>query len=282
MALNVYNVVSKPESGGNPTIVNPTSTSSGNAAGLYQITSGTWADFAPRAGVSLVQYPTAPSAPTNVQTQVANTIPLNRWAKSTVDAVRQAYPGLNTDGLTLGEVAALTGSDPSQVVVNATPGQQFPAPAGTPSGAAPPPGWQSVYDSNGQWIGFEQTGQLSTSASTGTGASAAGAGQPGYLPPSQSGGPAATGITPGLAAGITGWITDIETKTGNAFSGAVSSVEAGVLNAFKGALSSVENWTIRGFLILIGVVIIAIALWKLFDPDGSKAKAAAEHLAVAA
>lgn len=271
---NIYNKLGGAESGQNPTAHNPTS----SAAGYYQITTGTWQDFAPKAGVSLAQYPTADLAPLTTQTAVANNIPLKRWV--TWPGLSNQFPGVS-DTMTLGQAAALTSSDASQVQVSAvTPGN---IPAGSVSGT-----FEVTDPATGQSLGTGGFGGTGNASSTGvapsgaTGASAAGAGQPGYLPPSQSGGPAATGITPGLAAGITGWITDIETKTGNAFSGAVSSVEAGVLNAFKGALSSVEDWTVRGFLILIGVLILAIALWKLFDPDGEKTKAAAEHLAMAA
>jgi hypothetical protein len=99
------------ESGGNPTIVNPTATSSGNASGLYQITSGTWAEFAPQAGVDLSQYPTAGQAPTDVQGQVAGLIPMSRWAPSTLNALTAA--GYTVDpSATLGQ-NALNNGDPS-------------------------------------------------------------------------------------------------------------------------------------------------------------------------
>ena len=48
-----------------------------------QITTGTWTDFAPKAGVDLNQYPNPVSAPRGVQIKVASMIPLNRWASST-------------------------------------------------------------------------------------------------------------------------------------------------------------------------------------------------------
>ena len=71
-------------------------TSSGQAQGNAQITTGTWTDFAPKAGIDLKQYPTPDSAPRNVQIAVANQIPLNRWASSTVNAVLAKYPGIDT------------------------------------------------------------------------------------------------------------------------------------------------------------------------------------------
>jgi hypothetical protein len=71
-------------------------TSSGQAQGNAQITTGTWTDFAPKAGVDLKQYPTPMDAPRDVQIKVASQIPLNRWAPSTVNAVLAKYPGIDT------------------------------------------------------------------------------------------------------------------------------------------------------------------------------------------
>jgi len=71
-------------------------TSSGQAQGNAQITTGTWIDFAPKAGVDLKQYPTPMDAPRDVQIKVASVIPLNRWAPSTVNAVLAKYPGIDT------------------------------------------------------------------------------------------------------------------------------------------------------------------------------------------
>ena len=65
-------------------------TSSGQAQGYYQITTGTWTQFAPAAGVDLSQYPTPLSAPQAVQTQVAGTIPLGRWDPRTLNALTAA------------------------------------------------------------------------------------------------------------------------------------------------------------------------------------------------
>jgi hypothetical protein len=77
-------------------------TSSGMERGLYQITDGTWKDFAGKAGVDLKQYPTAENAPKEIQDKVASVIPVSRWAPSTIRALQQAYPGIDITG-TLGE-----------------------------------------------------------------------------------------------------------------------------------------------------------------------------------
>lgn len=63
-------LISQYESG-NKNILN---TQGSTASGYFQIINGTWQQFAPQAGVSLLQYPTAMSAPQDVQTAVATTI----------------------------------------------------------------------------------------------------------------------------------------------------------------------------------------------------------------
>jgi hypothetical protein len=66
----------------NATATNPNS----SAQGAYQILQGTWQQWAPNAGVSLQQYPTAGSAPLSVQNQVAsygyNTQGFTPWASN--------------------------------------------------------------------------------------------------------------------------------------------------------------------------------------------------------
>jgi len=100
-------------------------TSSGQAQGNLQITTGTWADFAPKAGIDLKQYPTAESAPRDVQIKVGSLIPLNRWASSTVNAVLAKYPGIDTSK-PLGEIqsAALGGSGAPAAAPGAPPATQ--------------------------------------------------------------------------------------------------------------------------------------------------------------
>ena len=116
-------------------------TSSGQAQGNAQITTGTWTDFAPKAGFDLKQYPTPDSAPRDVQIKVASVIPLNRWASSTVQAVLAKYPGIDTSQ-TLGAIqsAALAGSGASGTPAGGSPVASAPGqPAAAPGqpGAAP-------------------------------------------------------------------------------------------------------------------------------------------------
>lgn len=89
----ILGIISSVESG-NQNIANTTATtSSGQAQGFYQITTGTWNQYAPQAGVSLSVYPTPLSAPQSVQASVASVIPLQQWASSTVNAVQNAFGG---------------------------------------------------------------------------------------------------------------------------------------------------------------------------------------------
>ena len=112
-------------------------TSSGQAQGNAQITTGTWNDFAAKAGVDLKQYPTPGSAPPDVQIKVASVIPLNRWASSTVNAVLAKYPGIDTSQ-PLGVIQA-NAINPSGASTTAAGGSAAPAAAGQPGAA--PGGW---------------------------------------------------------------------------------------------------------------------------------------------
>ena len=84
-------------------------TSSGQAEGYYQITTGTWNQFAPQAGIDLQQYPDPMHAPFDVQTRVANIIPMSRWTAGW-QAVRQQYPWATPD-MTLGQVNQFAGGN---------------------------------------------------------------------------------------------------------------------------------------------------------------------------
>jgi hypothetical protein len=72
------------------------------AGGFFQIIDPTWQTYAKAAGVDLNQYPTAMSAPRNIQAQVASAIPVNQWGANTVNALKSKYPGLDTSQ-TLGQ-----------------------------------------------------------------------------------------------------------------------------------------------------------------------------------
>lgn len=98
----VLRALFKNESGGSLTVENPQGTTSGHAQGAFQITTGTWHEFAGRAGIDLADYPDAKSAPYAVQAQMANVIPLKRWDHTTLEAMERAGGKLDPSK-TLGE-----------------------------------------------------------------------------------------------------------------------------------------------------------------------------------
>ncbi len=234
--MSVFDTIVAAESGGRNIPSTAGTTSSGTAEGYYQITPGTWNDFAPKAGISLAQYPTPMTADLATQTQVASVIPLARWAPSTVAAVQSQYGTIDTSQ-TIGQIntnvgggplatstgtGALSGGyiapDGSYVPAQATPGV-------TPDANAPP------------LVGATSS---STAAQLG--------GMPGVLLDS----PFSLGITTGLSGAINSWITGAETAVGTAFK-----------NAMSGVLGTLGNYAVRFFLIVVGVVILAIGLWAL-------------------
>lgn len=136
----LYDVIAAQESSGGANVWGP-QTSSGQAEGWYQITTGTWNEFAPQAGVSLSQYPTPNDAPQGVQELVASVIPLDRWAPSTVAAVQSQFGALDTTQ-TLGALSdALSGS--------ATPASALPGGSGT---VAPAAGSGGILSGLANWV----------------------------------------------------------------------------------------------------------------------------------
>ena len=92
------------------------------AGGFFQIIDPTWRTYAKAAGVDVDQYPTAMSAPPNIQAQVAAAIPVNQWGPNTVAALKAKFPGMDTSQ-TLGQwqSAALGGSGTPTAAPGATP-----------------------------------------------------------------------------------------------------------------------------------------------------------------
>lgn len=160
--MSIFDVIAQQESSGGRNLYNPTPTSSGHAEGWYGITTGTWQDFAPKAGVDLAQYPDPNSAPQFIQQQVAGQIPLSRWAPSTVSAVHAAYPGVADDSQTVGTLNAGNYGDLGPATAGAgntgpaAPGSDLgPATAGgSLAGALINPVWEIVSRGLLIWCGF--------------------------------------------------------------------------------------------------------------------------------
>ena len=76
--------------------------------GYFQINTPTWREFAPSVGIDVSQYPSAISAPRDVQEQVASAIPLGRFGPRTQKMLDQQFGPLSHSA-TIGE---LSGSAP--------------------------------------------------------------------------------------------------------------------------------------------------------------------------
>jgi hypothetical protein len=95
----------------------------------------------------------------------------------------------------------------------------------------------------------------------------------GAVPTSTSGGnlpsapdkasPVAVGLLPNLASDIAGWIANIEKAFGSGLTTALNAGGNAVANYFGG----ITNWFVRAFLIVLGIVLIAIGLLKLTGGD---------------
>jgi hypothetical protein len=230
------------ESGGNYTAQNPTST----ASGAYQFTNPTWQQYAGQIGVDTSQYPTAASAPPSVQDavfqQAVSQRGLGDWTCPGCNSPLTEYVASNdVSGLPVLEgygsngTTANIGTGALSGGYIAPDGSYVPAqsiPGVTPNSAAPP------------LVG-------STSSST--------AAQLGGMPGELLDQPFQFGLTTGLSNAVNSWITGAETAVGNTFK-----------NAMQAMFGSVINWVTRGFLILVGLVILALALWRLLDPGGEK------------
>jgi hypothetical protein len=95
------------------------------AEGFYQITGPTWQDFAPRAGIDLKQYPSAISAPYDVQSKVADAIPMGRWGPRTQKILAAKY-GVLDPNQPMGVFAQRFGAAPG------SPGAPMPTVPGAP------------------------------------------------------------------------------------------------------------------------------------------------------
>jgi hypothetical protein len=229
--VSIFDTIERVESGGQNIVTRIQPPGGGNtASGYYQIINSTWQQYARQAGVDTNLYPTAMSAPKDVQTQVASQIPLRAWvnfAPTTAAAVQRDFGALDPN-MTLGQINAQHGG-------------------GTLAG-------QGV-----------NTGGLTTPVSTGVNPAsidpelgpggALGAGGVTVQPDPASEATLAIGLQPMLAKGI----TDTVNK-------AVETVTAPI----KAAFASLANWFTRGALIVVGVVIMALALWSILAPQGYK------------
>jgi hypothetical protein len=223
------------------------------ASGYYQITNTTWKQGAAWAGVDTSRYPTAISAPYSVQTSVANSlidhVGMQPWSGSKANTYlsqidQGGSPNLITAPVDSG--TGLVGGTGSGIASGDTTNQGFGsngALTGTPHVTVEDPTTGQPVDTGG---GSSTSGSgTSTSPSTTSGAG--------------TGTPITEGLQPGTITTATGWIGGIETAVGN-----------WMTNFTKNLFGSVANWFVRAGLIVLAIVLIALALWRLMDPDGAK------------
>jgi Transglycosylase-like domain len=291
------------ESGGNYQAQNPTST----ASGAYQFTNATWRNYATQAGVDTSQYPSAYLAPPAVQDQVFNQAVasngLNDWTCPGCDPKLTNYLQQNPSAATLpvqagggsgtiaqGPTGQTTGTSTAtgsyliydqngNYVGTTTDGDSNDFPPGTmlvSNGTAPPSSTGGSTSTNQQLAGTSGGGSLSTSQATQAGATATNtaatvaAAAPGYTPSLVYGGPSSVGLSPGLAAGVGGWISGLETDLGGWISGIETGVGTAAKNAFSAAFGALQNWFTRLGLIIFAIVLIAIAFFALMWDHGGK------------
>jgi hypothetical protein len=265
------------------------------ASGYYQFTNSTWKQGATWAGIDTSQYPTAISAPFDVQTQVANAtidhVGLQPWAGSRANTLlAQIDSGQNVNLITGpvdgggGSVGSLTASNIGQGTPDYYTGHD--PTTGLPVTSADPnnpqfgvPGvtdWQPHYASPG---GTGAGGGAPTGTGIGT---AAGAGMPGVLPPVLTGGPFSIGLSPGLATAVQGDVTSTQQTAQNIASGAESATGSAFRAAWSGLLGGIEDWVARWFLVAAALVLIAIALWRMVSPENRQTFVSGARKAVAA
>jgi transglycosylase-like protein len=219
------------ESGGDYTAHNPTST----ASGAYQFTNPTWKSYATMAGVDTSAYPTAASAPPYLQdkvfSQAVSSNGLRDWTCPGCNPALTSYVSNNPDAMALPVNTAGAGLAPSGT---ATAAGGSSTATGTPTQAQ------------------IMSGDQSTSPDT---LAAAEAATPGVILEE----PATVGLSTGLAGAVNSWIGSAESAVGTAFK-----------NAMGAVLDTVGNLFVRAGLIIVGVVILALALWRILDPGGQK------------
>jgi len=238
-----------------------------HASGAYQFQPATWQQYTQASGIG-TQYSQAYQAPPNIQDAVAayaatNGPGVNSQGLWGASAGSSGYATIDNYDVTPQQLAADTSS--TGLASNAVPDSS----SGQAAGSNTTSPYYTYDPGSYTYGGGVQTTSPDTPGSSG--ALQTGAGTPGFLPPAASGGPMELGITPGLASGISGWLNSAETAVGTAFRNALGSM-----------FDQMINWFSRGFLIIVGVVIAAVALWRIMDPGGEKMQAMASRMEGAA
>jgi hypothetical protein len=215
------------------------------AQGYYQITGGTWEQF----GGGATGYHSAIAAPYSAQLAVAQNIPVQRWGPNTqAQLAAQGY--VARPGETLGQMLQRYGEDPTATIPadQASPvgGGIAGGPADQSSGIAAGPGGGGTAGAGG----------LTTIA----GGAMQGQGQQVQL-----------GLQTSLFGDINKWIAGIS-----------KGVWEGTWKGLSSSFLSIQNWFVRAFLIIVGLVILAIGLARITGTDKVIIEAAKTAAKVAA
>jgi hypothetical protein len=222
------------------------------AQGYFQIIDPTWAAY----GGTATGYNSAIAAPYATQLQIAQNIPVNQWGPTTIAQLgAQGYHPQGNE--TLGAMLARYGENPAATI---------PADGSSPTGgtiAAGDPSNASSGIAAGSGAGSTggaidpATGMPATLTDVAGNAAGSGAGTGSQL---------TVGIQKSLIGDVQGWLTEIAT---------------GAWKAIGGTFLSIQNWFVRAFVIVVGLVLLAIGLIKLSGNDVTTVIAKGAELAAA-
>jgi hypothetical protein len=226
------------ESSNNPTAQNPSST----ASGLYGFTNSTWAQYVEMysPGLSAI-YPTAASAPADIQTAVAQITPSSNWTCPGCDAsittAVQADP-------------SLLSSTPITAAIVSSPDDYSGGTTGTGS-------FLDSLSSLNPFAASTIANDPNNPGGTGTGAQAP-VGGASSLNPFSSNAIANDPNNPG------GTGTGAQSPAGQ-----LASWLSGASSWWQTAVADVENILERGGFAFLAIVLIAVGLWALLKNKGS-------------
>jgi hypothetical protein len=243
-----------------------------SASGAYSFLDSTWktyqTQYNQQYGTSY-SYTHARDAPPQVQDQVASITPVSNWGGSWAGSggANAANPALTQST----PLSPSTFTSPYGVAFDQqSGGANFTPPANTPDYLcrSSPAGAQNCTPLDGAPTGGSTGGDPNAdftyndpnAGSGGTGAPTGGStGATGGTGGTGTGQPVTVGLQPGFVSTVGGWISGAETAVGNQ-----------IKSIFTTLFGSAINWFERAILILIGLVILAIALYRIADPSGAK------------
>ena len=226
------------------------------AQGYFQIIGATWAG----AGGTATGYNSALSAPYATQLQVAQNIPVNQWGPNTITQLGAAgYHPIGNE--TLGQMLTRYGENPASTI---------PADGASPTGgtmAAGDPGNASSGIAAGSGAGsvggIDPATGLPASVTDAAGAVTSGASGAGSGTQGQQ-------VNLGLQKSL---FTEIQTWLGGLWSDTWKSITA--------TFDNIQNWFVRAFVIIVGLVVLAIGLIKVTGHNVSDVVVAGGELVAA-